>query len=202
MQNMETILGRARRIILKPKETWEKVKGEAVTVQELMINFAAPLALIPAVANLFGLSVVGIRMPPGHLARAPFAEALAAGVVGYVFHLLGVLAVAWVAGLLAPSFNAKGDYISALKVVVYSMTPVWLLGIFSAFPGLGVLQIFGLYGFYLLYQGLIVVLETPANRALWYTVLIVIASILISLLLTVFVGGAVYGPMFMRMMAV
>lgn len=201
MRQMETIIGRARRIILRPKETWRQIGEEKTTVQELMINFAMPLALIPAVASLFGLSVIGVRLAPDHLARAPFMEALTAGVVGYIFHLLGLLAVAWVASLLAPSFNATNDYTAALKVVVYSMTPVWLFGIFSAVPGLGVLQVFGLYGFYLLYLGLIAVLGTAPAKALWFTVLTIIASILISLILTVVVGGAVYGPIFIRMMS-
>lgn len=42
---------------------------------------------------------------------------------------------------------------------------------------------------------------TPIERTFWYTVIIVISAMLISLIMTILVGGAVYGPMFLRMMA-
>lgn len=198
---MKEILKRAKEMILKPKETWLAIKGESATVQELLINYAAPLALVPAVATLFGLSIIGIRMSAGQLVRAPFMESLAGGVIGYAFQLLGLLLGAWVINVLAPYFNSKSDFTASVKLVVYSMTPIWLLGIFSAFPGLSILQIFGLYSAYLIYLGLPVLIDTPADKVLWYTVLIIIADILISLVMTIIVGGAVYGPMFLRMMA-
>jgi hypothetical protein len=198
---MKEIFERAKKMILSPKETWQAVKGEATTIQGLFINYAAPLALIPTVATLIGLSIVGIRMPAGHIARAPFTEALTASVVSYVFHLLGLLAGAWVVNLLAPHFNSKPDMNAAVKLVVYSMSPVWLLGIFSLVPGFGILQVFGLYGIYLVFLGLPTLMETPIERTLWYTVIIVISAMLISLIMTILVGGAFYGPMFLRMMA-
>lgn len=197
---MKEVFVRARKIILKPRETWQVIKGETVSVQELFINYAAPLALIPAVAALIGLSVIGIRMPAGHIARAPFMEALVGGVLGYIFGLLGLLAGGWAVNFLAPYLNSKADFNAAVKLLIYSMTPVWLVGVFSIFPGLGLLQIFGIYGIYLLYLGLPILMETPPGKVTWYTILVVIAGILISLILNVLVGGAVYGPMFMRMM--
>ena len=196
------IFQRAKTLILKPAETWALIKTETATVQELFINYAAPLALIPAVATLIGLALVGVRMPSGFLARAPFMEALTAGLVGYLFHLLGLLAAAWTVNFFAPYFNAKQDFTAAVKLVLYAMTPIWLLGAFSALPGLGIVQVFGLYSVYLLYLGLPAMMETPAEKRLWFTACIIISSLVISLVLTILVGGAVYGPIFMRMMAV
>lgn len=201
MRFMKEILERAREIILRPQATWQIINSETVTLQELIINYAAPLALIPALAAIIGLSLVGIRLPQGEIARAPFFEALVGGVVGYVFHLLGLLAGAWVIAFLAPYFNAKSDLTAALKLVVYSMTPVWLLGIFSALPGMEIFQLFGLYSIYLLFLGLPVVLNTPLEKRAIFTILISIAGFVISLILTIIVGGAVYYPMFLRMMA-
>lgn len=198
---MKEIFTRAREIILKPRETWQVIKAETVSVQDLFINYAAPLALVPAVAALIGLSVVGIRMPAGHIARAPFMEALVGSVLGYVFGLLGLLAGAWAVNFLAPYFDSKADFNAAIKLVVFSMTPIWLVGVFSVLPGLGLLQIFGVYGIYLLYLGLPILMETSPEKAFWYTALIVIGAILISLVLNILVGGAFYGPMFMRMLA-
>jgi hypothetical protein len=192
---------RAQEIIFQPVEIWNKIKTENYPFQELIINYAAPLALIPAVAGLIGITIVGIGAPGGHIARAPFFEALSVSVLGYVVQILNLFVQAYVISWLAPYFNAKSDFLSCMKITVYSMTPVWLLGIFSIFPGLAVLQIFGLYSVYLVYQALGKLLDTPPEKRIWFTTVILIASILIGLLFSIFLTGSVYGPMFMRMMA-
>jgi len=196
------ILKRAREIVLNPKGTWSVIKGENIEVKELFINYAAPLALIPAVASFIGMVLIGMRVPSGEVLRAPFFESLAGGVIGYVLQLAGVLAGAWVVKYLAPSFNSKADLATAAKLVVYAMTPVWLLGIIQIIPGLGVLSILGLYSIYLLATGLPALLDTPHDKVIWYTGAIVIAGIVISFILSIVVVGAIYGPMYMRMMAI
>lgn len=196
------ILIRARDIIINPRLTWQIIKDEVTDIKQLFIDYAAPLALIPAVCGLIGMTLIGIRMPAGNVVRAPFMEALIGGIVGYALHLAGVLVGAWAVKLLAPVFGSKPDLPSAVKVVVYSMTPVWLVGIFSLIPGLGILGILGLYGIYLLALGLPVVLETPSHKVIWYTLAILAIGLVISVILSVVVVGMFYGPMFMRMMSV
>jgi hypothetical protein len=46
-------------------------------------------------------------------------------------------------------------------------------------PPLGFLQIVGLYSLYLLYLGLPVLMKTPQDKALIYTIVVVIAAIVI-----------------------
>lgn len=196
-----TIFERVREVILNPRVAWQIVKEEKIEVKQLFVNYAAPLALIPAVSSLIGLTLIGVRLPAGNVVRPPFFEALIAGVVGYIFHLAGLLIGGWMVKLLAPVFSSKSDYTLAMKVAVYSMTPFWLAGIFSALPGLGILSVLGLYGIYLLVLGLPVILETPSDKVIWYALLILIAASVVSFVLSLFVFGMCYGPMFMRMMA-
>lgn len=195
------ILERARDIILNPRVTWQVLREEAVELKQLFVNYAAPLALIPAVCGLIGMTVIGIRMPAGTMVRAPFVGALLGSVVGYILHLAGVFIGGWVVKTLAPFFSSKPDLTSATKVVVYSMTPVWLAGIFSLIPGLGILSLLGLYGIYLLVLGLPVVMETPSGKVAWYTISILAAGLVISFILSGIMVGTIYGPMYMRMMA-
>lgn len=195
------ILERARDIILNPRVTWQVIKGEAVDLKQLFVNYAAPLALIPAVCGLIGMTVIGIRVPAGTVVRAPFMGALLGGLTGYILHLAGVWVGGWLVKTLAPYFSSKPDFNSAMKVVVYSMTPVWLAGIFSLIPGLGILSLLGLYGIYLLVLGLPVVMETPSEKVVWYTISILAVGLVISLILSGIIVGTIYGPMYMRMMA-
>jgi hypothetical protein len=196
------IFERARDIILKPKETWPVIKGESIEIKQLFLNYAAPLALIPALCSLIGMTLIGIRMPSGNVVRSPFFASLSGGVVGYVLNLASIFLVAWIVKLLAPYFNSKADLNSSVKVVIYSMTPVWLVGIFALLPGLGILSILGLYGIYLLVLGLQEILDTPSNRVALYTIAVLAVGFLISLILSGIVVGLFYGPMYMHMMAV
>ena len=160
------------------------------------------MALIPAVCSLIGITLIGIRIPTADVIRAPFLEALLSGAVGYALGLAGVFIGGWVVNLLAPVFNSKPDLNSAMKVIIYSLTPVRLVWVFSLVPGLGILAILGLYGIYLLALGLPVVMETPPNKVVLYTIAILVASLVINMILALIIGGLFYGPMFMRMKAI
>jgi hypothetical protein len=199
---MMKIFERVKGIILNPKATWQIIKDETVDIKELYINYIAPLALIPVIGSFIGMTLVGVRVPAGIVVRAPFLSSLLGGAVGYVLHLAGIFVGAWIIKLLAANFNSKADLNEALKVVAYAMTPVWLVGIFSVLPGLGILSILGLYGIYLLALGLPAVLGTPENKVVWFTITIVLAGIVVSFILSAVVFGAFYGPMYMQMMAI
>ncbi|MFH1683822.1 MAG: Yip1 family protein [Candidatus Margulisiibacteriota bacterium] len=196
------IIERIREIITNPKMAWQAIKDESLDIKQLFINYAAPLALIPSVCSLIGITIIGIRLPAGDVVRAPFIEALIGGIAGYALNLLAVFAVAWIVKLLAPPFGAKADLASAVKIVVYSMTPVWLVGIFSLIPGLGILSILGLYGIFLLGQGLKIVLDTPPNKLILYTISVLVCGLVVSFILSLIIISTFYAPMFMRMLAV
>lgn len=197
-----SIVDRAREIILDPKLTWQTIKEEDYNLKQLFVNYAAPLALIPAVCGLIGMTIVGIRLPSGSVARAPFSEAFIGGTLGYFLHLGGIFVAAWVITRLAGFFAAKDDLDSSVKLVVYAMTPAWLVGVFSLVPGLGILSIIALYSIYLLVLGLPVILEVPANKVFWFTMSILLTGFIVSFIISMILVGTVYGPMYMRMMAV
>ncbi|NQT29951.1 MAG: YIP1 family protein [Candidatus Saganbacteria bacterium] len=196
------IFDRAREIILHSRQTWQIISEEKSSIKDLFINYAAPLAVIPAVSALIGMTLVGMRMPAGNLARAPFIEALLGAAIGFVIQLVAVFVGAWAVKMLAPFFGSKPDLTAAVKLIVYSMTPVWLVGIFQLVPGLGILSLLGLYGVYLLILGLGPVMGTPSNKIVWYAISIFLLAIIINFILSIIVVGLVYGPMYMRMLAI
>lgn len=200
MPLMDKLFKRVRVFLLQPKETWGVIREESASVAELMVNYAAPLALIPVIARLVNLVFVGIQLPGGHITRAPILDALFGGVVSYIFHLAGLLAGVWVINWLAPYCESKPDLRGAAQIVIYAMTPVWLLGVCAISPVLGLLQIFGLYGIYLVYLGLPIVMGTPPERVPWFTLLLGILSLAIGLVFNTVVDSAVYGPIIIRMM--
>jgi hypothetical protein len=57
------------------------------------------------------------------------------------------------------------------------------VGIFLLVPGLSFLTILGLYGFYLLWTGLPIVMRTPRERALPYAASVTLAALVVTFLL-------------------
>ena len=70
-----SLVERAKEIILKPQETWEKIKGEETTIKELYTSYAGILALIPAIASFIGMSLIGTSFMGFHY-RAPIIISL------------------------------------------------------------------------------------------------------------------------------
>lgn len=173
------LIDRVKRILLQPKEEWQVISSEATTTSELYKNYIIPLAAIAPVASFIGMSIVGIGIPIFGTFRVPFTTALAAAAVHYVLGLIGVYILAMIIDYLAPNFSGEKNMGQALKLAAYSYTAGWIAGIFVIIPALGVLSILGLYSIYLLYTGIPVLMKSPQEKSLLYTVAVVVVAIII-----------------------
>lgn len=169
------LVTRAKNILLKPKEEWPVIAGETASTADLFKSYVAPLVAIPAVAGFIGMSLVGLPM----MGRVGIGAGLVMMVVQYLLGLAAVYVLALIIDVLAPNFGGEKNMVQALKVAAYSMTPAWLAGIFAIVPMLGFLSILGLYSLYLLYLGLPVLMKSPAEKATVYTIVVVVAAIVI-----------------------
>jgi hypothetical protein len=188
------LVERVRRILLMPREEWRVIDAEAETPASLYTGYILPLAAIGPIAQVIGYSVFGVSFL-GTTYRTPLASAVTGAIVTYALTLVGVFVLALVIDALAPTFGGTRSQIQALKVAAYSSTASWLAGVFAILPGLRVLGILGLYSLYLLYLGLPILMKTPAERAMGYTVLVVIAAIVLFMLVGL-VAGALVAPTF------
>ncbi len=185
------LIGKAKDIILKPKETWPGIKLEQTTVKKLFMSYAVILAAIPAIAKFIGARFFG--MAAKEVNYGAFSMSFTEGAVfSYILSLAGIYIIAYVTNALAPRFNSQKNIINATKAVVYSWTPYWIAGILYVVPHLSILVLLAsFYGIYLFYLGLPILMDTPKERAIGYTIASVIASTLIFFLM-----GATAGAIF------
>ncbi len=183
---------RVKRILLSPKTEWEVIDAEPTTVAELYTRYIAPLAAIGPIAQLIGYSVFGVAVPFVGTYRVPIGSAITQAIVTYVLALVGTYVLALIIDALAPTFNGQRSQIQALKLAAYSLTASWVAGIFALVPGLRILTLLGLYSLYLLYLGLPVLMKTPREKAVGYTVVVIVAAIILAM-----ITGAIAG-VFMR----
>jgi H+/Cl- antiporter ClcA len=87
--------------------------------------------------------------------------------------------------------------VQAFKVAAYSNTAGWVAGLLMILPQLTVIAgLISLYGFYLLYLGLPVLMKAPKEKALAYTIVTVIAAIILFVVVGAVVGavGSIFTP--------
>jgi Yip1 domain len=152
------LLTRVRTIMVAPQAEWPVVAGESNDGSA--IRYTAILALIPAVARFVGGWLIG--------GYTRFLPALIGAVVAYALSFVLVLAVALAVDWLAPRFGGRRGYGQALRLTAYAFTPVWLAGVFLLVPGASFLVLLGLYGFYLMWTGIPVLMRAPAKQILPY----------------------------------
>jgi hypothetical protein len=181
------LVERVKNIIVSPKTEWPVIAEETSSIADIYKGYIIILAAIGPIASIIGMSVIGVNFGFGTW-RVPIHQAIISGIVQYIMILVGVYAMAFIIDALAPSFAAEKNMDQAFKVAAYSSTPSWLVGIFSIIPILGILAILGLYGLYLLYLGLPALMKCPKEKALVYTIVIVVAAIVIFLAIGL-VGG-------------
>lgn len=187
------LIQRVKNILTSPKTEWPVIDSEPDTIGGIYKNYVMILAAIAPVCMLLGPLVFGmpyVSFSMGYL--------LAQAVVSYAMALIGCYILALIINALAPSFGGTRDKVKAFKVAAYSSTAAWVVGIFHLLPLLAILGLFGaLYSLYLLYLGLPVLMKTPADKSVVYTVAVIVAAIVIYLVI-----GAVTGRILAAMMPV
>ena len=173
------ITDRIKRILLRPQEEWQTIAEETTSIPELYKKYIILLAAIGPVASFVGMSLVGVSLPVGGAHRVSITTGIASAVVQYGLTLVSVYALAFIIDALAPTFSGEKNIDQAFKLATYSYTPGWLVSIFALIPALGILSILGLYGLYLLYVGLPILMKSPKEKSLGYTVAVIIAAIVI-----------------------
>lgn len=182
------IVERVKRLCLSPDSEWSVIAAEPATLAGLITGYVLPLAGLSAIASLLG-SVV-------FLGGLGFGFAVRTAVIGLVMSLVGVGILSVVIDSLAPTFGAAKSSTSAAKVAAYAPTPAWVGGIFQIIPFLGSVVAFvgAIYALYLLYLGLMRVMKSPPDKAVGYTVVVVLVAIVVGFAVNLVVAAIGFGP--------
>ncbi|HQR11258.1 MAG TPA: Yip1 family protein [Casimicrobiaceae bacterium] len=171
------LVDRVKNILLSPKDEWPKIAGETETTQSLYTSYIMILAAIGPIAILVQSLAV---------------DAVSA-IVYYLVSLGVCYGVAMVVDMLAPTFAGEKNFMQSLKLTAYSYTAAWVGGILQLLGMLGGILglLAALYSLYTFYLGVTVMKKCPPEKAIPYTVVVVLCVIV-----AVAVIGAVIGALF------
>jgi Yip1-like protein len=167
---------RAAALLADPTATWKRIEQETGDAAYLLVAYVALLALVPVASGFIGDCVIGVIVPGRGTTRLPIFDGLLGAIFGYVATFVLVLLVALLIDALAPWFGANRSFAAALKLATYSLTPVWLAGIFLLLPGLRFLQFAGFYGAFILTKGLPILMRSSAEKSPAYAAVIAVLA--------------------------
>ncbi len=176
------LVDRVKGLITKPKYEWPIIAAETTSVQALFKRYAMILAAIPPVASLIHNVVFDGDGLVGSLAGA---------LLGYGLSLLSVYVVGIVIDGLAQNFGSERNIVQSMKVSVYAMTPYWVAGVLNIIGLSWLAGLFALYSIYLIYLALGPVKHTPADKAVLFTVVVMLVGIVLNTIIFSLIGAVV-----------
>jgi Yip1 domain len=179
------LIERVKSILLQPKAEWPKIAGETATAQSIYLGYVAILAAIGPLAVLIrsgGIAIVG-------------------AVVQYVIALVVTFLLALIVDALAPTFGGEKNFVQSLKLTAYAYTAPWIAGVFLLIPVLGgiIALLAAIYAWYTFYLGVPVLKKCPQDKAVVYTIVVVVCGILLGVVLAGFLISMVVGGSMMGM---
>lgn len=179
-----TLIDRVKNILLTPKTEWPIVAGETATTQSIFVAYVLILAAIGPIV----------------LALKGGALGLTVAVLNYVVILAGTFVLALIVDALAPSFGGEKNFVQSLKLVAYSYTAAWIAGIANLLPYIGIIigLLAAIYTIYTFYLGAPVLKKCMPEKAVGFTIVVVVCGIILGVvvggfLLSAMLGGGMAG---------
>lgn len=166
-------------LVRDPPGYMTKNREARETTRWITVNYVAILAGVAFVGTL-----VGDLITFSH--DGEYAYAIPGAILAYVLEILGFVIVGIVIWKLGPSFATNTTQDVSMRLSAYAYTPVFLAAIFYAIPEVGFIIEFLalLYGLYILYRGIPIMLGTPQDRVFAYLVVTLILVLVISVALS------------------
>lgn len=156
-------------ILLRPSQAWVDIGESATSALRVLVTHTVPWALVPALCWYYGVTHVGWQFgeePPLKISPESaqkictlFYLAMLAGVtfLGYMVH--------WMAATYAAS---RSTFARGVAIATYTATPYFVAGLLGLQPSLwfdiAVGVVVAWHCLYLLYLGVPIVMQIPAER--------------------------------------
>ena len=157
---------------MKPKEALKKAKNEKVETMDIIL-YLGIVGIPTLIGFILGYGVIGYE---GFYLGA----SVGAAIVYYIVAIIGIIIFGFLLNAIAPYFKTKQNKMQALKLVAYSSTPWLLAGIFYFHPSIWFLAtLAGLYGLYILYIGIPILMETPKEQQIPFLIVSIVIYVII-----------------------
>ena len=175
------ITSQIKEVILNPKDFWISKKESKDSQMELLVGYFLPILLLVAVVVFLGEFFRSTHFYMGYAVLKAVREVM-------LFMLEYYLAVFFSAELMK-TFGGEKDIVAARKLVIFSFTPLLLVSMVTGlFPFLYVLDILGLYSFYIFWVGVGELLVFPDQKQNSYAIITIVVNFFVFSFLSIFLS--------------
>ncbi len=171
-----------RENILDPKEFWKKQKETNENFSVQITGFFIPVLAATGVAVFLGEFFTSSHFYMGYAVMKALRE--------LVLFILQFSISVYLTNELIKTFKGQKDIISVRKLVLYSMTPFLLVSIVTGlFQFLYVLDILGVYSFYIFWLGANELLDLPKEKKDSYIIITIIVNFFVFSFLSILLSN-------------
>ena len=139
---------RLRNILIQPLKEWEVINLENHTVKQVRSSFLLPLLVLIAISAIAGSFIYNPR-------GLSFLYPLVPAVKHFLALYLTIVLSSWAMNEISLAIVPVKDYTFIYKLITYSLSPFFItLFITRLIPELDLINIFGIYGGYIMFCGL------------------------------------------------
>ncbi|MDA4130992.1 MAG: YIP1 family protein [Thaumarchaeota archaeon] len=173
-------------LVKSPASVMTAYRDADVPINSVLIYYVAVLAVLTLVGTLIGDLII-YRGLYGFFAGYAVGHAI----LSFILDIIGVFVIGFVVWKLGPNFRTSTNQVRATRLAAYAYTPFFLASILYIIPFVGgILAFLGLlYGLYILYLGLPIMLGTPQEQAITYVIVSVIVVIVVYAVLAAIAGA-------------
>jgi hypothetical protein len=170
---------RTKYFIINPGKAWDVVHREKRPMKFVRGSFFLPLTILVTISAFFGSAFfINTTLKPMY--------SVLSAVNTFLFLYLGIYASAFVVREIMRALDLGHEFLVAFKLVAYSMAPIFLsLTVSRLFESLLFINVLGLYGLYIFWIGMEVMVNPPDHKKLPMIIATVVSMLIIFLLLQV-----------------
>jgi hypothetical protein len=166
------MVNQAINVLINPKGALQNVRNEQVATRDI-IMYLAIIGIPTLIGFIIGYGIIGWW-------GTFIGPAIVGAIIYYIIAIIGIVGFGFVFSALAPSFKTQQNQMQAMKLAAYAATPWLLAGIFYLYPPIWFLTtLAGLYGLYILYIGIPILMGTPQDQQIPYLVIGIIIYVVI-----------------------
>lgn len=186
------MIGNAFGLLFRPKSQWQTIAGREEFSLFSSVLYAVILAIIPAVAWLYGITKVGWIVGGAERIRMTWDSATVIIVLFYLTMVAAVCAIGYMIHWMSSTYGADSSVSKGIAIAGFSATPLFIAGVIGFIPVFWLALLIAVtavsYSIYLLYMGIPIVMKIPEERGFLFSSAVVAICVVF---LMVIMGGSV-----------
>jgi len=166
------MFGHVLGLLLSPGSEWQRIAALPDKEIKKRLPFPIVMALLPAVAFYYGVTVTGWQVLGNDVVRMTHASAIPISVLFYVAVMGAVVFIGWMIHWMSATFHASSFVIKGIVFMGYACTPVFLAGALAVYPvwwfDLLLATAACSYAIRLVYLGVPAMMKVPEERGFLY----------------------------------